>query len=436
MRARTAARAVAWLAGATALFLAPGLARTMGEGGGLPFEYYLWTSAIPLGCVAAALAWALRRRVEALSRRLVVAAFVALAAYLVVLFASCFGSMRVGYALRWPEWALRYVAWCLWGVLLVVWVLPQRSDVPCSPLDGRPGAEALTEREREIAEALLTGSTQAQVAEALAISPSSVATYRSRACEKLGVASLDELAAPVVGAATVPALGIASSGAIPLVVLALCAGMMLRLLARVAAVGNTSFSQAVGVICVAAVLALPWGAFIAYARLRGMRVRARRVEPGLCAVLLAVLLLGMLVGGGANGLMIPVGSYYVDAGVFASAVYVGAVAALAPHLLWPVNVREETTLDVERCVLYLRGRGAGELQARVLTEIALGRSTPEICEALSVARGTVNAYRVQGYDLLGVHTSRELADLLARDVGRVPSAAKRTPSTDDCETSV
>ena len=72
----------------------------------------------------------------------------------------------------------------------------------------------------------------------------------------------------------------------------------------------------------------------------------------------------------------------------------------------------------------------------MLTEIALGRSTPEICEALSVARGTVNAYRAQGYDLLGVHTSRELADLLARDVGLVPSAGKRTPSADDCETSV
>ena len=44
-----------------------------------------------------------------------------------------------------------------------------------------------------MAEALVTGSTQAQVAEALAISPSTVATYRARACEKLGVGSLEEL---------------------------------------------------------------------------------------------------------------------------------------------------------------------------------------------------------------------------------------------------
>ena len=99
--------------------------------------------------------------------------------------------------------------------------------------------------------------------------------------------------------------------------------------------------------------------------------------------------------------------------------------------LFPVTWRRG-----ERCVLYLRGRGAGELQARVLTEIALGRSTPEICEGLHVARGTVNAYRAQGYELLGVHTSRELEGLLARDVGRVPSAGKTRPSAEESETSV
>ena len=93
-----------------------------------------------------------------------------------------------------------------------------------------------------------------------------------------------------------------------------------------------------------------------------------------------------------------------------------------------------TTLDEERCVLYLRGRGAGELQAHVLTQIALGRSAPDICESLHVARGTVNAYRAQGYELLGVHSSRELTDLLARDVGRVPSAGKTRPSADDSVT--
>lgn len=93
-------------------------------------------------------------------------------------------------------------------------------------------------------------------------------------------------------------------------------------------------------------------------------------------------------------------------------------------------------LDEERCVLYLRGRGAGELQAHVLLKIALGLSAPEVCEALHVAPGTVNAYRAQGYELLGVHSSRQLADLLARDVGFVPSAGKNIPPADDSDTSV
>ena len=198
-KVKTLTRALAWVAWGAALMLAPGAARTMGEGGSLPFGYYLWTSAIPLAFVAAALAWAMRARLSRWRRALALAALAALLVYLAVLFASCMGSMRLGFALRWPEWALRYVAWALWGIALAVWVLPSDAPEPVSPIGCHPGAETLTEREREVVEALVTGSTQAQVAEALAISPSSVATYRSRACEKLGVASLGELAAPVVG---------------------------------------------------------------------------------------------------------------------------------------------------------------------------------------------------------------------------------------------
>ncbi|HIZ45424.1 MAG TPA: hypothetical protein IAA19_00135 [Candidatus Olsenella pullistercoris] len=49
----------------------------------------------------------------------------------------------------------------------------------------------------------------------------------------------------------------------------------------------------------------------------------------------------------------------------------------------------------------------------------------------TAAYGTVSAYRAQGHELLGVHSNRELADLLARDVGFVPSAGKKTPPADD-----
>lgn len=435
-RVKTIVRVAVWVAGGVALLLAPGVARTMGEGGHLPLDYYLWTSAIPLAFVAAAFAWALRDSLARWRRALGGAALAALLVYLAVLWASCSGSMRLGFVLRWPEWALRYVAWVLWGASLVVWALPSGDERVSSPVGCRPGVETLTGREREVVEALVTGSTQAQVAEALAISPSTVATYRARACEKLGVASLDEVLPHEVGAAAVPpAMGVTSSGALPLMVMALCAGLTLRMLTRVVVTGADALSQALGTLAVLAALVVPWLVLVGYARLRNMRVRPRRPTAGLSIVLLALLTAGMLVGGGRYGLEVRLGSDTLSVNAFAPIAYTGALAALAPHLLWP-KTRESMRLDEERCVLYLRGRGAGELQAHVLFKIALGLSTPEVCEALHVAPGTVNAYRAQGYELLGVHTSRQLADLLARDVGLIPSAGKNSPLADDSDTNV
>ena len=436
MDGKTVLRGTAWVLWAAVLMLAPGVARTMGESGSLPFGYYLWTSAIPLALVAAALAWALRERAARRRRALAAAGLVSLLGSLVVLFASCQGDMGLGAALRWPEWALRYAAWLLWGAALAVWVLPPDAAKPASPVERRAGAEALTEREREVVEALVTGSTQAQVAEALAISPSTVATYRARACEKLGVTSLGEIVPREVGAAAIPpAMDVASSGAPPLMVMALCAGLTLRMLTRVVVTSVDALSQALGTLAVLAVLVVPWLVLLGYARLRDMRLRPRRLTAGLSVVLLALLVAGTLVGGGWYGLEVPLGFATLSVNAFAPIAYAVALAALAPHLLWP-RTRETLRLDEERCVLYLRGRGAGELQAHVLLKIALGLSTPEVCEALHVAPGTVNAYRAQGYELLGVHTSRQLADLLARDVGFVPSVGKNIPPADDSDTSV
>ena len=196
-----------------------------------------------------------------------------------------------------------------------------------------------------------------------------------------------------------------------------------------------ALSQALSILAVLASLVVPWLVLLGYARLRDMRVRPRRLTAGVSVVLLALVAAGMLVGGGWYGLEVRLGSDTLSVNAFAPIAYAAALAALAPHLLWP-KTRETLRLDEERCVLYLRGRGAGELQAHVLLKIALGLSTPEVCEALHVAPGTVNAYRAQGYELLGVHTSRQLADLLARDVGCVPSAGKIRPSADDSDTSV
>ena len=168
--------------------------------------------------------------------------------------------------------------------------------------------------------------------------------------------------------------------------------------------------------------------------LNGLRLRRRDTSLELRLVLGALAVFGLLAGDGHGVWVALPGHLGINVSALALVGHACAVVAFAPYALRPVE-RETCSLDEERCVLYLRGRGAGELQARVLTEIALGRSAPEICEDLHVARGTVNAYRAQGYELLGVHSSRELADLLARDVGCVPSAGKRVPSVDDPATS-
>ncbi len=448
-RSRTVARTALWAAWGLALLLLPAAYQAYRynvqlssgwEGYGLPLSYFLWTSAIPLSAVTAAVAWALRDRLECRRRALTGAGLAVLLAYaLVAAVYYLWFPWKMGglvCALGWAERILRWGSWALWGTALPVWALraATSSTTSASPLDGLGGADALSERERAIAEALATGSTVAQVAAALGLSASTIMTYRSRACEKLGVASLDELRPVVRGAGAVPAaFDVTSPGAPALMAMALCVGLSLRLLARVTMTSGSSWDQALGRILVPALLAVPWAALLVYARLRGMRVRPRWASSRLSLVLLALALFGLLAGGGWYGLevQVPGGSLSLNAlGIIGNAC---AVAALAPYLLWP-RERVTTSLDEERCVLYLRGRGAGELQAHVLTEIALGRTTPEICESLHVARGTVNAYRAQGYELLGLHSSRELIDLLARDVGRVPSAGKTRPSADDSVT--
>ncbi len=430
------ARAALWVMLGTAMLLVPSAMgylsykESVPEGWGrlLGFWSFVpWSVAIPLALVAAALGYAYRDRVVPRRRVLCAAAAVALVAYLGLAGAYYLGMAGDSYVLRQSislfERVARYAAWCLWGVVLVAWVMPVpgASEPPASPIDGRPGADALTEREREVAELLVSGSTQAQAAEALGISASSVSTYRARACEKLGLASLDELVPRAHGAdAAPPALNVGQMGSIPLMGLALVTGMSARTLADSLRYW-TPYSLPDLAFLVGA-WALPWVALLVYARLRDMRVRHREVRARLYAVLATLALLGFFAYGSLE-------QRIWGLALIVLAAYVACVALLAPYLLWP-RERVGQTLDVERCVLYLRGRGAGELQARVLAEIALGRATPEICESLHVARGTVSAYRAQGYERLGVHSSRELADLLARDVGFVPSAGESEPFAD------
>lgn len=430
------ARAALWATWAAAMVFVPAVMHYFGYVESVPagwehiFDLWFfvpWSAAPVFALAVAALAYAYRDWLAPRRRAACVAAAVALVAYLGLAAAYYLGLDGGSFELRWAtgffERVARYAAWGLWGVALVAWVMPVpgAAEPPASPLDGRPGADTLTEREREVAELLVSGSTQAQAAEALGISASSVSTYRARACEKLGLASLDELVPRAHGAdAEPPALDVGQLGSMPLMGLALVTGMSARTLADSLRYW-TPYSLPDLAFLVGA-WALPWVSLLVYARLRDMRVRHREVRARLYAVLATLALLGFFAYGSLE-------QRFWGLALVVLAAYVACVVLLAPYLLWP-RERVGQTLDVERCVLYLRGRGAGELQARVLAEIALGRATPEICESLHVARGTVSAYRAQGYERLGVHSSRELADLLARDVGFVPSAGKSEPFTD------
>ena len=438
------ARAALWVMWAAVMLLAPSVmgylsyVESVPEGWGhlLGFWSFVpWSVAIPLALVAAALGHAYRDRLLPRRRTACAAAAVALVAYLGLAAAYYLGLGGDQYGLRQSvsffERVARYAAWCLWGVVLAAWVMPApgAAEPPAPPLNGRPGADALTEREREVAELLVSGSTQAQAAEALGISASSVSTYRSRACEKLGLASLDELVPPSRGAAAKPPkLDVGRAGSLPLMALALFSGMIVHNVTNYSSLASPGHQAGVLAFPVLA-LTLPWLVLLGYARLQGMRLRHRETSGRLALVLIALAGLGLCAGGSQPIWVEFPSRSMVSASVPAAVGYDIALVLLAPHLLWP-HERVSKELDVERCVLYLRGRGSGELQARVLVEIALGRSAPEICESLHVARGTVSAYRAQGYERLGVHSSRELADLLARDVGFVPSAGKNQPSAD------
>lgn len=206
-------RAFAWTACGAVLLLVPAVGEAVLYAAHRPggsrivplFAFYLWTNALPLGLVAAALAHALSGRLVAYRRRICAATIVVILAYLGVCAFWYSGDIKLVSYVSWAKMPLRLLAWCLWGMLLPLWAMGEatlRSEAAPSPITDVPGAERLTDREREVVELLLTGSTLAQTSEALGISSSSAATYRTRACEKLGVTSIGELMPPEMGAAT------------------------------------------------------------------------------------------------------------------------------------------------------------------------------------------------------------------------------------------
>lgn len=453
MLARRTVRMALWGLWGAALMAAPAVTYYLKwcarDGPGMGPLDFAWSSSLPLAVLAAALAHAGAARLRHRAPPIALVAGLCGVAYLASLSfelalvygddghaLATFDAYRV---LVGAQGALRYAAMLAWAVTGVLWGTADaekgEGSAADTPFDELARATGLTDRERDVAQGLLAGSTQAQIAQALSISASSVATYRSRACEKLGIASLDELD-PVTPADGGDVIDVGSPLMPGLLVTGFCGAKLLGLLAA-------SFSAANAPI-ILAILALPPVVALAAARARRMRLWTRlSMTPRLAFLCGAVALQGLLLGG-LPGTTYPsvnlFGLLSVDFGWLGAAAMAGyplGVLWLASAALLPRDeVAALPLADEERCVLYLRGRGLGELEARVVTWIASGAGTPVICERLHVAPGTVNAYRARAYARLDVHSSRELAELLARDVGVVPSAGKNRPPAEGPETSV
>ena len=364
------------------------------------------------------------------------------------------GSIESLAALTMPEWMLRYASWILWGLTLpfvgngaahqvasangtdTAATDAAKSDHAARLIAELDGADALTAREHEVTRLLLAGLTLRETAERLDISPSTVATYRSRACEKLGITSLDELApvdcVPVDTARdTRPSplmcrtFDLGSHAAPALAVAALCLALLARGLLTAPRTGLPILTLAIAAPVVAAFII----------RTRVPRAFAVRLAARMRVVLAGALVCGLLVGGAPGFANFGIGlmnhAQYVSGYFIALMVYLVACALTLALLireaaLDAVAATDPAALDDERCLMYLRGRGAGELQAQALLRIARGETSAYIADALHIARGTVNAHRARGYDLLHVHSAHELATLLARDTGVHPQSQDST----------
>lgn len=316
--------------------------------------------------------------------------------------------------------------------------------------------EGLSGRERQVIELLLTKKTQAEIADELGLKTSTVGTYRQRAQDKLGLDSLDELVSEENGEKNGPL-----PERVPLVLPAMWTAMSLSavccwpfgigacvFIATVAAFGCVwSYDQdAVEKSTPTLKLTLATGGLAVGVILRGI---ASGVLPIWCGVLGAVasllvantlkfdwtegtsreslsvlflpvpmLMLGLCVGPVTPEVV------YVQFGPFVLnwpivlvvAVLASTVASVAVTYLF-LDEGHPACLgaDSARALHVLQGRGLSELEASVLLAIAHGEKPTEIAERLSIARGTINSYRLRGYRQLGIHSRRELVELLGKD---------------------
>lgn len=337
---------------------------------------------------------------------------------------------------------------------------------------GFVGSCKLTGRELEVVTLLLSGLSQKEVANSLGIKPSTVGTYRSRAFDKLSVSKLEEIEvispakevpahatttrirtvasffAFIVIAAGLPAISdILPTIYCPLVcfIVALAAELALIAVAsRAHAQDRERKRNAIGChfCCVCTFLLavvvrgtiygyLPQPAFcipLALAclamllRHRSMRGADEHLCDGCCVAPLATFVLGMCFAaspaapetifvGGLISVNLPT--------LYAVSSLILSFCLVVVCYLYQLRGRraEPGASETVRSVLYLRGRGLGELEAQAASLIARGFPNDTICEFLHISPGTLNSYRFRTYSILGIHSRTELKEILDRDVG-------------------
>lgn len=401
-----------------------------------------WGS-LPIALIGLAAAIALRDRL--VSHRLELVAFTAFCSvlYVLVLVVQALlqlGTIWLGSWMQVLEWMMRHLALASWCALGPLWVRPSssagsdvatRGDLTEPKLINLPECDGLSDREREVLAALISGERAVDVASRLGLSPSSVATYRVRALEKLGVSSVPALRASLdrgnqmAGRAEEDSIGIGDTGWLSIPVAACACVYLIRWTVWRAVqdeVASTLFVILWELACI--------GIFAVAARRLAVGRRRPDIDHRLLVVVAVACVQGLFLGGSSmferhRSLPIDIGTDAADSAFLlactALPVSLVRIFGALKNLESMRTARADLAPYDDRCLLYLRGRGLNELQANVVLAIARGTPSSRICSELHVARGTVNAYRARAYECLGVHSSRELHELLQRHVNGIDS---------------
>lgn len=340
---------------------------------------------------------------------------------------------------------------------------PGTSDDVESRILALPGAEGLSQRQREVLTLLVLGKDARGVAEELGIAVGTVGTHQSRGLRRLGAESMLDLSQKidlnsppsrhaanrrrywglVVVLALLPLLWAGGSPMGRCTLLFVCSALVLVSLARLTArrgtarTGRLSMTRVTPLACAlclgslsgtyasTGVPPMSWAVSAALLVMLGLRRTtslssaskgtADRASGDLTPHFLALYGAGAILSSGIPLVHSPGLPQFIAC--VACLVMVSKPCldlALRSHAARSTDPVDEKAEKFD----YLVTRGLGETEARIALLTSRGYTRPQICSMLNVAPGTVNAARSSSYAKLGVHSARELAELLGKIPGQ------------------